>query len=83
MLYSVYLQTAIVPIVVKPHIGKSIHVSLQQEERMRAVVVAAGGPAVERSGGGSGLFPDGAADAIKEDIDGENEDGGGDGGDDD
>ena len=36
---------------------------------MRAVVVAAGGPAVERSGGGSGLFPDGAADAIKEDID--------------
>ena len=48
---------------------------------MRAVVVAAGGPAVERSGGGSGLFPDGAADAIKEDIDGDNEDGGGDGGD--
>ena len=45
---------------------------------MRAVVSAAGGPVVERSGGGSGLFPDGAAEAIKEDNDGDNEDGGGD-----
>ena len=46
---------------------------------MRAVVVATGGPVVERSGGGSGLFPDGAADAIKEDNDdGDNEDCGGD-----
>ena len=53
---------------------------------MRAVAVAAGCPVVERSGGGgSGLFPDGAADAIKEDnVDGDNEeDGGGGGGDDD